>query len=204
MNSMDAIFQKFQVSTVHQAAALFNQQLWCWGRDVLRPQGNYLTKIGFQRIPPTRTQKNCSSVYTLDVNASQHIILRGFGVYWGDDRKGGIMLSRSRFRPTFFETARLPKPCWSLSDLPTPPEPTIEQRSDYLSLLTDTIDWIREYEANVLKELGVPYREQVLRRWNDGKRLIIPPEEVPTAWRQCSMLLERQPEKFLPRSLQHA
>jgi len=111
-------------------------------------------------------------------------------------------LLRNRFRSNYYQSARLETPCWSLNDLPISSDPSVGQRSHCLSLITDVIDWIREYEVRVLEEMGLPYRRQVLQRWNDGKRLVIPPEEVPAAWRQFLLLLENQPGKFLPRCLQ--
>ena len=30
--------------------ALLSQQIWCWGRDILRAQGNWLIEQGFEVI----------------------------------------------------------------------------------------------------------------------------------------------------------
>ncbi|TWT57388.1 hypothetical protein KOR42_07480 [Thalassoglobus neptunius] len=204
MIGTEAIFPNTHLSIVNQAAALFSQQVWCWGQDVIYPQGNILIKMGFERVPPPENRRDCSSVYSLNVNSSQRIILRGFGVFWGDDQKGGLLLLRDRFEARYLNESRLPKPCWSLQDFPNTTRPTIEQRPDCIALLIDLIDWMRCYELRTLREYGLSYRQKVLKTWNDGKRHVLHPEETPGAWRRCSHLVADQPDRFLPVQVQHA
>ena len=203
MTGTDAIFPKSHLSILRQAEALFSQQVWSWGQDVLHPRGNVLMQMGFERQPPPRERKDCSSVYSLTVNSSQRIVLRGFGVFWGDDQKGGLLLLRDRFESKYLEQARLKRPCWSRQDFPKSSGPTFDQRPNCLGLLIDLIDWIRRYELNVLSEFGLAYRRRVVNTWNDGKRHVLPPEDVPAAWRRCSQLIPDQPDRFLPMAKQH-
>ena len=37
---------------IKHAEALLSQQIWCWGCDIMRPNGNWLIEIGFKRIEP--------------------------------------------------------------------------------------------------------------------------------------------------------
>ncbi|MEW4490176.1 hypothetical protein AB1L42_18980 [Thalassoglobus sp. JC818] len=203
MTGTEAIFPNSHLSSLNQAAALFSQQVWCWGQDVLHPQGNVLVKMGFERIPPPPDRGDCSSVYSLAVNSSQRIVVRGFGLFWGDDDKGGLLLLRDRFEARYSNFSRLPRPCWSRQDIPDTARPTFEQRPDCIGLLVDLIDWIRNYELMVLRDYGLEYRQRVLKTWKDGKRHVLPTEEVAPAWQRCKRLIANQPDRFLPAEAQH-
>ena len=79
---------------IDHARTLLSQEIWCWGRDIIRTEGNWLQQIGFQRIQPPEGHSECSSVYSLDLPEQKVVILRGFGVFYGDIRFGGIFLPR--------------------------------------------------------------------------------------------------------------
>lgn len=194
----DAIFPDSHLSILKQAEALFSQQVWCWGQDVLHPQGNLLMKFGFERVPPPPDRRDCSSVYSLTINSTQRLILRSFGVFWGDDDRGGLLLLRDRFESRYLQQARLEKPCWSLRDFPIIASPTLDQRPKCIEMLIGLIDWIRQYELRILRECGLSYRQQALDTWDNGRRHVLPPEGVPAAWRRCSHLIAEHPIKFLP------
>jgi len=100
------------------AAGLLSQQIWCWGQDIKRPEGNWLLEIGFERTTPPANQKDCASVYRLKLSAGQRLILRGFGVFFGDDRQGGIFIERYGFSPQFTIHSRLVGDPWFCEDLP--------------------------------------------------------------------------------------
>ena len=38
---------------------LFSQQIWCWGRDILRTEGNWLIHYGFDGIYPPAEKAGC-------------------------------------------------------------------------------------------------------------------------------------------------
>lgn len=171
---------------IKHAAGLLSQQIWCWGRDILRPEGNWLLEIGFDRIEPPADQQSCSSVYTLDLPGGRCVVLRGFGVFYGDQNHGGIFLRRYKFEPKFTTQATLERPLWSDTDLPQLSAPTDAQRTACASLTLDLIDWIRSYEVTIVERLGIEYRRSTLLRWNDGKRPFVPAEEFASAWRELS------------------
>lgn len=204
MTGTDDIIPHSHLSMVNQAAALFGQQVWYWGQDVLNRRGNILVKMGFERNPPPKNRGDCSSIYTLEVNSKQRIILRGFGVFWGDDERGGLLLLRDRFESKYMEESRPRKPCWARHDFPKLFGPTVDQHLQCLELLVDLIEWIRQYEQRILNEYGFPYRQKVFHKWNDGKRQVLQPEDVPAAWQRCSDLISQYSEKFLPLPKVHA
>ena len=39
-------------SVIDHAVGLLSQQIWCWGRDILRSEGNWLLHQGFTRLEP--------------------------------------------------------------------------------------------------------------------------------------------------------
>lgn len=78
---------------VKRAISLLSQQAWCWGRDVIRPEGNWLVEIGFDRVEPPADQ------------GYVHPIVRLKGVFrceddwWGINRTKGVTdYSRSVYR----------------------------------------------------------------------------------------------------------
>jgi len=172
-----------------QAAALLNQQIWCWGQDVLHPSGNYLTRVGFRRIPPPGERRLCSSVYELSLGRRQKVVLRGFGIFFADDALGGIYFPRFRFVPLYTPNARLPRPCWFEEDLPPLGRPSPRERDPCLLLLMKLLDWICDYETNLVGLLGLSYRRETVRRWANGNRIAVPAEQMATAWRKCGALI---------------
>lgn len=169
--------------TTKRAADLLSQQIWCWGQDVMRPAGNWLLEVGFDRLAAPADRERCSSVYTLELPAGCRVVLRGFGVFFGDDQLGGVFLKRYEFQPHYTPHARLECPPWSTSELPALCVPSVDQRDDANSLTVKLIDWIASYEANVAEQLGVAYRQSTLDSWESNKRPIVPAAELAETWR---------------------
>ena len=183
---------------LEHAINLLSQQVWCWGRDILRPEGNFLLDIGFQRTEPPPQRKSESSVYTLKLG-DHCVVLRAFGVFFGERRRGGVFLPRYEFRPRYCAQATLEAPPWSDGDLPQLDAPSDKERSNCAALTLQLLDWIRSYEVRIAEELGVEYRENTLLKWDDGERECIPAAQLPAAWRALSFSLAADLEKFLGR-----
>ena len=49
-------------------------------------------------------------------------------------------------------------------------------------MLRELIQWIANYESNILQTLGYDYRLSTLEEWDDGKRVIIPPDDISLQW----------------------
>jgi hypothetical protein len=181
--------QDMEREPIGHAIDLLNQQTWCWGRDILRPEGNWLVAIGFSRLNPPADRKECASIYTLELPEGRCVVLRGFGVYYGDQQHGGVFLPRYEFRPKYTTQARLESPPWSVEDLPILNPPTALQRQACATLTLDVVDWIRRYEVTVIERLGIEYRRRTLLPWNNGKRHFTPAEKFASAWRLSSLLV---------------
>ena len=181
-----------------QAVSLLSQQIWCWGRDILRPEGNWLLEFGFQRIAAPANRERCSSVYTLELPQGRRVVLRGFGVFYGDDSLGGVFLPRFEFGPRYSAPATLERPPWSVADLPNLSAPNLAQRSACTSLTLDLIDWIRTYEVTIVERLGIEYRQSTLLSWDSGKRPVTPAEEMPCAWRLLGVAVAESFQTLIP------
>lgn len=171
------------------AKALLHQQVWCWGRDIVRPEGNWLLEIGFDRIESPSDREGCSSVYSLELPQGRRVVLRGFGVFYGDDRLGGVFLPRFEFRPRYSPRATLECPPWTDADLPKLNPPSDSQRDGCMSLTLDLMDWMRSYEATIVESLGVEYRHSTLAKWKYGKGRSVPAEEMAGTWRMLGIAL---------------
>ena len=168
------------------AADLLSQQVWCWGCDISRPEGNWLVELGFERIPPPADRESESSVYTLKLANGRSVVLRGFGVFYGDAKLGGIFLPRYEFCPRYTSTAELESPPWSDTDLPELNAPNASQQDACVSLLLELIEWIELYEKEIIDRLGIEYRRNTLVTWNNGRRPFIPAAKMVAAWRELS------------------
>ena len=104
-------------TSTQQAAWLLNQQIWCWGRDIEFAEQNLLVQYGFQRIEKPAGSR-AASIYRLKLSPTKRVVLRGFGIFWGDDRLGGVFLCRFGFAPRLTLDADLVRPAWSTDDLP--------------------------------------------------------------------------------------
>ncbi|GJL55094.1 MAG: hypothetical protein NPIRA02_22260 [Nitrospirales bacterium] len=178
--------ERVEGKILEQAVSLLSQQVWCWGRDIVRPEGNWLLEIGFDRIEPPANRKDCSSVYTLTMPRRRCVALRGFGVFYGDGEWGGVFLPRFTFHPRYTTQATLNRPPWSDADLPTLNTPTKSQQQACAMLTLDLIDWIHRYEVNIVKQLGIEYRRSTLLERENGTRRFVPAENFASAWHELS------------------
>ena len=77
---------------------LLDQQLWCWGQDVRRAEGNALLTYGFTKHRPPEG-KHGSTAYEWRGAGRSRVILWGFGFFYGDGGRGGLFLQRYKFAP---------------------------------------------------------------------------------------------------------
>ena len=164
------------------AVDLFSQQIWCWGRDILRTEGNWLIQQGFDVLSAPEEKVRSKKIYSLSLTNSKNLILRGFGVLFSDPNFGSIFLPRYDFRPKYTKSAELEKPPWDFRDLPDLQFPLESEIEHCSSMVIDLIDWIIEYEKDVLSQLGIEYRADTLCDWDNGKKRVIPAEKIIPMW----------------------
>ncbi len=184
---------------ISRATNIMSQQIWCWGRDISRDEGNLFLKNGFERIEPPLDMKGEVSIYRLNFSEKRHIILRGFGVYYFDARYGAIFVPRFEFLPVYTKKPCSTKPIWRSSDLPDLDFPGKFEWDYYNILLRDLLNWITVYEQDIIDKQGLSYRKQTLMEWDDGFRKIIEPENIPNEWKEIAKLFSKiQHEDFFP------
>lgn len=169
--------------------ALFHRQCWCWGQDVRREEGNALLHLGFERTRPPRDVLG-ATMYTLNVNAGCHVALWGFGMGFWSRSKGGVFLGRSSFVPRYCETCELPVSIHESKELTgfTAPR-SMRQCEAAIELMGDALDWIGDYETCVLREFGLQYRMETLKKWSHHS---FPPAVIPQAWRDLGAACRRE------------
>ena len=76
---------------------LIDQEMWCWGCDVRRAEGNLLTQYGFTKRPSPEPRYH--SAYTLyGVIPDGTLTLWGWGLWIAAPERGSLFISRDRFR----------------------------------------------------------------------------------------------------------
>ena len=176
---------------ISEAVTLFSQQIWCWGRDIERSEGNWLMECGFEFTPAPEDDEYAANHYELSLPNDQRIVLRGFGVFFGDARHGGIYLPRYEFMPMFTLLSTLDRPLFSADDLPPLARPKEDQRPGCVAMLRDALAWIIEYERTVVDRLGLEYRERTLLTWDNGERTVIPAHAIVPSWEALADKAER-------------
>ena len=184
------------VRIAQQPATLLNQQIWCWGQDIEAAGGNLLVHYGFQRIekPPESTG---SSLYRMKLPLTSRVILRGFGVFIGDDRNGGVFLPRFEFTPKFSIESDFSDATWHAEDLSAFSKPSQDQVSSCQKLLLTLIEWIHRYEVWIANKAGYEYRNETLINWKKKHGSVIPAEEMAAAWRVLGSAVSEQPKRFI-------
>ncbi len=168
---------------ISRAVKLLSQQVWCWGRDIERIEGNWLMEIGFERIEPTFRCENYDSIYSLELSNGKRVILRAFGVFYGNNQKEGIYLPRYEFLPKYLRQFNIINLPWEKNDLPELHFPNNSEVSNCVRLVTELVNWIRTYEENVSNILGLDYRKSTLYEWQKIVGSIIPAKNMISEWR---------------------
>tara|TARA_Y100000994_G_scaffold14185_1_gene11004 strand:+ start:150 stop:755 length:606 start_codon:yes stop_codon:yes gene_type:complete len=168
---------------ISRASRLLSQQVWCWGRDIERSEGNWLMEIGFDRIEPEFKCDHCDSIYTLELPNGKRVMLRAFGVFYGNDQKEGIYLPRYDFLPKYSRRLNIKNPPWEKKDLPKLNFPNNLEVSNCTFLVSELVNWIRTYEENVVNILGLDYRKSTLLEWIKIRGLVIPAEDMVSEWK---------------------
>ncbi len=162
---------------------LLDQQLWCWGQDVRRPEGNLLLAYGFTRHRCFEAKR---SSYILAPTPECQIALWGFGMFYGEVQMGGVFLKRYEFRPKLTAAPHLPSHCISQAEAPTTRKPrTPDETAQICSLSAAALRWISQYEQWVAQNVGLNYRQHCINTWHRSKRSIVA-EAVATTWHQLA------------------
>lgn len=165
---------------LHQRAiGLLDQQLWCWGRDIARPEGNVLLGLGMCRYRSSDSGHD-RSAYTGRVAGDGVVWLWGFGVLFCLPDRGGVFLRRYGFDPLLVEHPP-ERPVFGPEELHNTVHPsTARQRATAAGLVRAAAGWMAAYEHWIKEKFGLAYRESTLAA--RSKPAAVPAGDMASAW----------------------
>ncbi len=160
---------------------LLNQQLWLFGQDIRRPEGNALIDYGFVRTPPPEGVK-AGNTYSIGESDGTDIFLWGFGLFFHHPARGGIFIPRFTFTPRLARFAGLPDRGWAWPQLQECRVPHgANQWATTRHLFIPALRWIARYERWIVRRRGLDYRAACLAAWPHAARHAA---ELDNAWEQ--------------------
>ncbi|GIW83540.1 MAG: hypothetical protein KatS3mg106_053 [Gemmataceae bacterium] len=175
-------------------AQLLDQQMWCWGRDIVRPEGNLLCAYGFSRyryakqfssdgymyLDGNPKHKVATSGYTFIRNDGVWIGLWGWGMLYGNSQEGTVFLHRFDFTPIWINITSVPQNLRGPDDLHTFRVGKARDLSVILPrLFTAALNWAASYERWVLDVAGLDYRSACVAQW---PKAVVPASDMAMAW----------------------
>jgi hypothetical protein len=160
-------FVRLPGSVSRMGIGLIDQQMWCWGCDVRRAEGNLLIQYGFTKRPASEPRYH--SAYTLyGVIPDGALTLWGWGLWIAAPEHGSLFISRDRFRVRWIPQTDLAPAAWQERDLP---RGCMDIRfSDAYLLLHAAFLWIAAYERWVAESVELCYRVSTLSAWPQRRR----------------------------------
>lgn len=152
-----------------RGAALLDQQMWCWGCDIRRSEGNLLLAYGAEKRPSP--EPRLPSAYSFHLGASAALNLWGWGIWIARQGCGSIFIGRAGFRVRYAAQAELLPQAWRECDLP-PMQTTVaaDELSVIGALLSQVCQWISAYETWLAAQFEPGYRERTIAAWPERKR----------------------------------
>jgi len=152
-----------------RAAALLDQQMWCWGCDVRRSEGNLLLAYGAEKRPSP--EPRLPSAYSFSLSEGAALNLWGWGIWIARQGCGSVFVGRAGFRVRCAAQAELLPQAWRECDLPaTRAAHTVGELRAVCSLLSEVCEWISAYETWLAAQFEPSYREQTIAAWPERKR----------------------------------
>lgn len=167
------------------AAGLLDQQLWCLGRDIARPDGNVLLGLGMCRYrAPGGEASSLYTLYTAAVESGGSLFLWGFGAMYAEPGAGGVFVRRHDFAPrlTARESAVGVFDPVALGRLTTPT--AARELAAVRTLLPRLAGWFARYEHWIAETHGPAYRTAVLAV--RAKPPAVPAGHMAAAWERAA------------------
>ncbi|MXZ62072.1 MAG: hypothetical protein F4Y98_00270 [Chloroflexi bacterium] len=155
---------------IETAEALMHDECWCWGQDVLYPDGNLLIRYGLERTAALGADGRTAG-YTGSINDRGGVWLRGAGVFYSSGSGSGIFLGRYDMRPRVITRDAPPLDTWIERGLDAFPLATASEQGIATAclLVPEACAWIAAYEHWITEAVGVEHREECLERWARGE-----------------------------------
>jgi hypothetical protein len=170
-------------------SSMFNLQMWCFGCDIRRPEGNLLLSYGFSRHkPPGGT--NGSSHYIREFGTHTKLHLIGFAIAI-EDAVSGLILKRYERIPRLFRRQPLPLGLHRPHQLPhtfTPMQEAARRESTrLLALLAQELACYEEFiETTTSPEFRRSRRSSAPRIGNPSHHI-----QLREAWGSLAAIAER-------------
>jgi hypothetical protein len=138
------------------ASELLHQQLYVLGRDIECKHGNLLVHYG--------AKKKCSpdgcavSLYSFRLHGGYRLALRGFGVFVGLNRIGGLFLYRYQIEPRWMPSATFEPIAWLPNQMPRTHKVRDSESGAALELVNEVFHFFRDYESWIRDQFGKHYR----------------------------------------------
>jgi hypothetical protein len=169
--------------------SLLDAQLFCFGRDIERADGNGLLAYGFSKHRPPRHRSGAASVYVLDRAGGPWVVLRGFGIALARDANSAIFIDRQFAKPRLVSQRTGMLHAWLLDDMPPLVTPRSHaDRALARLLLAAACRWMADYESWASDRWGGAYRRECLRLWPGSRRCGRLPSHLHSIWRRLARL----------------
>jgi hypothetical protein len=169
---------------------LAQQQLWCWGADIRRTEGNLLIRYGMTKTPIMHAERERRSRYTACVGPGAKMTLWGAGLLYADAALGALYLDRFDTTPRYSEDWQAASHVLEPTALPTvrPPR-TWSELCRSRRLILGICTWVAAYEQWVANECGTNYRAQTIAARKGDP---IDAQRVVAAWREIAERLDAE------------
>jgi hypothetical protein len=175
------------------AIPLIDQQMWCWGCDARRAEGNLLMVYGAEKRPSPSTRYH--SAYMFQASNAAVLTLWSWGIWVSHPDWGSLFVSRSRFRVRYTSEVIQTPDAWRSRDLPYMSGARDETEARYADILLATaLEWMGNYEQWLCNHMGPEYRERIVDNWPQRKQHKggIPAAEMSTYWFDLSTRISKE------------
>jgi hypothetical protein len=179
------------------AAKLFDQQMWCFGKDITSQSGNVLLDLGmcYYRNP---NHGRGSSLYVADIASGFSIFLWSFGVMC-TSAEGSVFIRRSDFSPKW-SNLKTGLGIHNLNELDPLEHPCkTHQLTKVRLLLVQLVSWFAKYEHWISENIGSTYRSKTIASRSQSP--LVSSNKMATAWEQVAKQCKQfKLEKIAPKS----
>jgi len=138
------------------ASELSHQQLYVLGRDIESKHGNLLMQYGARK---TCAPASCAvSLYSFRLAGGYRLALRGFGVFIGSNRIGGLFMHRYKIEPRWMPNARFEPIAWLPNQMPRTRKVRTWESEAAMELVSQVFNFVQNYESWIRDQFGKHYR----------------------------------------------
>lgn len=171
----------FEQEVTRKAAKLFDQQMWCWGKDIMSEQGNLLVQYGCD-IQKHVDRERRGTRYVLPLGIDTKIILMALGIVYLDENKGAAQFERSRYQPLFNPDTECINDVFEFKALEGFGRAKTQIEKDFLrDSQIDCAKFIKNYETWILQNAHETHKNFRLNSWVNP---IATPETLVNCWEE--------------------